>query len=239
MTERVDIGAATLYLGDCLEILPTLDAVDAVVTDPPYGMRFQSNYYKGANGRPNAAGHSRIAGDDSALLLTAAAEIPVRHSAYIFARWDSLRAMVRRPRSVIAWVKPNWSMGDLAHEHGRQYEVIAFYPGPDHFWPAMRPSDVVQHGRTGNVYHPTEKPVSLMSEVVGWTAGVVLDPFMGSGTTGVAALQLGRKFIGIEIERRYFDIACERIEVAHAQGALFSEPEAPPEQADMIGAAGG
>ena len=216
------IGDATLYLGDCLEILPTLPKVDAVVTDPPYGMGFQSNYYKGKNGKPNASGHSKIAGDGDTGLLAAALRIDAPHSKYIFCRWDNLRDLNKRPRSLIAWVKPNWSMGDLSHEHGRQYEVIAFYPGADHRWPDKRPSDVVRHERSGNTLHPTEKPVSLMQEVVSWTAGAVLDPFMGSGTTGVACANLGRKFIGIEIEEKYFDIACERISAAYAQGRLFT-----------------
>ena len=216
------IGDATLYLGDCLEILPRLDPVDAVVTDPPYGMLFQSNRYKGKGGRPNASGHARLAGDDNFDALLAACSIGVEHSKYIFCRWDNLKHLSCSPRSLIAWVKPNWSMGDLKHEHGRQYEVIAFYPGDSHAFPNKRPSDVVRHGRSGNELHPTEKPLSLMQEVVSWTDGNVLDPFMGSGTTGVACANLGRKFIGIEIEQKYFDIACERIEAAYSQGRLFT-----------------
>lgn len=125
------------------------------------------------------------------------------------------------PRSLIVWVKPNWSMGDLKHEHGRQYEVIAYYPGPEHYWPVKRPADVVMHSRSGNEMHPTEKPETLMREIVSWTCGDVIDPFMGSGTTGVACMNLGRKFIGIEIEPKYFDIACDRIEQAQKQQRLF------------------
>ncbi len=215
------IGDATLYLGDCREILPTLPKFDTVVTDPPYGMAFQSNHYKGENGKPNSSHFQKLAGDDSGELLAAATSLQPEHSAYVFCRWDNLTALPRHPRSLIAWVKPNWSMGDLDHEHGRQYEVIAFYPGPNHKWPNARPSDVVRHQRSGNSVHPTEKPISLMQEVVSWTAGTVTDPFMGSGTTGVACANLGRKFIGIEIEPKYFDIACERIRAAYAQGRLF------------------
>jgi site-specific DNA-methyltransferase (adenine-specific) len=222
MPDVVTIGDATLYHGDCIEILPTLPRVDAVVTDPPYGMAFRSNHYKGESGKPNASKYEPIAGDDSTELLKFAAEIDPLHSSYIFCRWDNLPFLPSPPRSLVAWVKPNWSMGDLEHEHGRQYEVIAFYPGQSHLWPQKRPSDVVFHQRTGNGLHPTEKPVSLLQEVVSWTRGLVVDPFMGSGTTGVACANLGRKFIGIEIERRYFDIACERIAAAYAQGRLFA-----------------
>ncbi|MHB8484081.1 MAG: DNA-methyltransferase [Nitrospiria bacterium] len=112
-------------------------------------------------------------------------------------------------------------MGDLEHEHARQTELILFYAGQEHSWPDKRPTDVVQAPRTGNVEHPTEKPVYLMEQIVKWTAGVVFDPFMGSGTTGVACMNLGRKFIGIEIEPKYFDIACERISQAQKQLRMF------------------
>ena len=126
-------------------------------------------------------------------------------------------------------------MGDLNGEHARQTEVALFYPGPGHYFPCGRPSDVVQAPRTGNEWHPTEKPVQLMWHVTRWTADTILDPFMGSGTTGVACVRLGRKFIGIEIDEGYFDIACKRIEQAYAQPDLFVEAEKQPapEQLDF------
>ena len=114
-------------------------------------------------------------------------------------------------------------MGDLKHEHARQTEVAAFYNGPLHFFPNGRPTDVVTAPRTGNENHPTEKPVSLMSKVIGWTSGVVVDPFMGSGTTGVACVKMGRKFIGIEKDEAYFEIACKRIQDTYNQPDIFLE----------------
>jgi DNA modification methylase len=208
------IGAATLYLGDCRDVLPTLGKVDAVVTDPPYGMAFRSNH--------RAEKHLAIANDDTDELLQWACRLSASHSVYVFCRWDNLFA-VPKPRSLVTWVKNNWSMGDLEHEHARQTEVVLFYPGPDHDFPAGRPSDVIRAPRTGNEHHPTEKPVQLMRVFVEWTRGIVLDPFMGSGTTGVAAVQMGRNFIGIEREPKYFDIACRRIEQAQRQGDMFIE----------------
>lgn len=208
------IGECTIYHADCTEVIPTLDEIGAVVTDPPYGMSFQSGYRKEK--------HMKIANDDTAATLRIAYGIPSDHSSYIFCRWDNIQDFPEGPSSVITWVKPNWSMGDLSHEHARQYEMIAFYPGPDHEWPDKRPTDVVRHPRTGNSHHPTEKPVSLMQEVVSWTKGLVFDPFMGSGSTGVACANMGRKFVGCEIERKYFDIACERIQAQYAQGRLFA-----------------
>jgi DNA modification methylase len=208
------IGDATLYLGNCLDILPTLGKVDAVICDPPYGMEFRSNHRKEK--------HIAIANDNAEWPLELATSIDVAHSRYVFCRWDDIRR-IDKPRSLVTWVKNNWSMGDLDHEHARQTEVIAFYPGPEHFWPNGRPSDVIEAPRTNNDNHPTEKPTQLMRAVVGWTHGVVLDPFMGSGTTGVACAKLGRKFIGVEIERKYFDIACRRIEAAYKQPDMFIE----------------
>ena len=225
MTSPVRIGDAELWLGDCLEILPTLGKVDAVVTDPPYGMSFRSNH--------RAVRFEGIANDHGGGHLRWACELQPLHSAYVFCRWDNL-ADVPRPRSAVTWVKNNWSMGDLEHEHARQTELILFYPGPEHDFPVGRPQDVILAPRTGNENHPTEKPVALMRPVVSWTRGTVCDPFMGSGTTGVACAKLGRKFIGVEIEPRYFDIACKRIEQAYAQPDMFIEPPQKMVQEDLI-----
>lgn len=216
--EKVEIGNATLYLGDCRDILPTLDKVDAVITDPPYGMDFQSNH--------RIEKHMKIANDKSADVANAAIDWALKnakHSVYAFGRWDNIYDYPK-PKSLITWVKNNWSMGDLNHEHARQTEVAFFYACKEHDFPNGRPTDVVHYARTNNEFHPTEKPVGLMKLFVEWTRGTILDPFMGSGTTGVAAVQMGRKFIGIEREPKYFDIACKRIEQAVAQGQLF-EPE--------------
>lgn len=114
MNNPVIIGNATLYLGDCREILPALPKVDAVITDPPYGMSFQSNF--------RTEQHARIANDDDVGLLEWACSIPASHSRYVFCRWDNLRDGVPHPKSCVTWVKNNWSMGDLEHEHARQTE---------------------------------------------------------------------------------------------------------------------
>lgn len=212
MSRVEHIGRATLYLGDCRDILPVLPSLDTVVSDPPYGMSFQSNH--------RIQQHERIANDDNEDLLLWACALQPRHSAYLFCRWDNLFA-VPKPKSLITWVKNNWSMGDLEHEHARQTEVALFYPGPEHDFPKSRPTDVIKAPRTGNEYHPTEKPVQLMRAIIEWTRGIVVDPFMGSGTTGVAAVQMGREFVGIELHEPYFDIACRRIEEAQRQGDLF------------------
>ncbi len=220
------IGDCRLILGDCREILPTLGKVDAVVTDPPFGMNFRSNY--------RAQKHDIIIADNTEDLLKWACDIETTHSKYIFHRWDNIPNLPK-PKSLVTWVKNNWSMGDLEHEHGRQTEVCSFYLGSNHFFPSGRPSDVINAARTGNEFHPTEKPIHLMQTIVGWTYGVVLDCFMGSGTTGVACVNLGRHFVGIEREPKYFDIACKRIETAYKQPRLFDDaPKPKPVQEVLI-----
>jgi len=99
--------------------------------------------------------------------------------------------------------------------------VAFFYALESHFFPKQRPTDVIIHPRTNNEYHPTEKPIGLMQQFVDWTDGIILDPFMGGGSTGVAAVKEKRKFIGIEKEKKYFDIACTRIEQEQKQECLF------------------
>lgn len=209
------IGGQRLILGDCLEVMPLLGKFDAVVTDPPYGMSFKSNYRKEK--------HKVIANDECVELLQWACEIPVNHSRYIWMRWDNLRD-IPMPKSLITWVKNNHSMGDLDHEHGRKTEVCAFYRGGAHVFPNGRPNDVITGTRTGNALHPTQKPVDLMRNVVEWTAGRVIDPFMGSGTTLVACQKLGRNGTGVELDPDYFEIACKRVDEATRQNDLFVDP---------------
>lgn len=191
--------------GDCLEVMRGMPdkCVDIVLTDPPYGMNYQSNH--------RYEKWCRIFGDKALPVEAIHMSIgKARRCAYVFCRWDNLPNMPQM-RSVIAWVKNNWSMGDLEHEHGRQWEAICFYPKEDHKFVARIP-DVVFADRTGNKYHPTEKPTDLMFRLLSSNeGGIIFDPFCGSGTTLVAAKMLGRRYIGIDIEKKYCDIAEERL----------------------------
>jgi len=217
----VIIGDATLYCGDCLEILPTLGEVDAVVTDPPYGISHKSSH---TNGNPVHWHNKEIAGDkdtscrDSAIALS---------SFRVAAVFGSIKAA--RPSGTVMdliWHKGEASgMGDLSIPWKPCWELIHII---GRGWSGRRdPAVILGHnvvtwasmGRS----HPHEKPVSLVEAILDKApdSETILDPFMGSGTTGVACANLGRKFIGIEIEPKYFDIACERIEAAYAQGRLF------------------
>ena len=110
-----------LWLGDCREVADSLGLLDVVATAPPYGMAFRSNH--------RAEKHAAIVNDKDDALLQWACQLNARHSKYVFCRWDNLQD-VPKPRSLVTWVKNNWSMGDLNHEHARQTEVALFYPGP-------------------------------------------------------------------------------------------------------------
>ncbi len=203
MKPYYDHAGIQIFLSDCREILPTLEPVDLVLTDPPYGMQFRSN--------DRIVKHDRIVGDDHLPLDLIQLSIEkALNAAYVFCRWNNLYEMPQ-PKSVLAWIKNGGSMGDLQHEHGRQWEAVCFYPKPNHEF-IKRISDVLYADRTGNNRHPTEKPLNLMVQLIQANVGdTILDPFMGSGTTLRAAKDLDRKAIGIEIEERYCEIAANRL----------------------------
>ena len=201
---RVQIGDAVLYRGDCREILPLLPKVDAVVTDPPY---------------PNNAGHFV---EGIAAARWAMSAIDAKH--WIVFWHETETPPVHHPLvAVHVWHRTNTNRPD-------NYEpAFEFHQNGEKKASRVLPYCVIAPGLTGIVAsgHPTEKHVGLMRELVKRTDGTILDPFMGSGTTGVACVKLGRKFIGIEIDEKYFDIACRRIEQAYAQPDFFVEPPAP------------
>ena len=226
----VIIGNATLYLGDCREILPTLPKVDAVITDPPYGMAHPCNF--AGRGRGNLAACNDfpdVFDDDKPfdpapwLLL----DVPT-----LF--WGGNYFADKLPPSA-GWLVWDKERPDDLDQATCELAWTNFVKGVRrfrHLWNGMMKAS--EHGET---YHPTQKPVALLRWVMGlkWTpAGTILDPFMGSGTTGVAAMQLGRKFIGIEIEPKYFDIACERIENTQRQESLFTELAPKPLQGALV-----
>jgi site-specific DNA-methyltransferase (adenine-specific) len=202
------IGNATLYLGDCLEILPTLPKVDAVITDPPYGIA--SIWTKGSErhgwGKANAEAVTRNQWDDKPLDEAAVSLLLAAADDHII--WGGNYFPLPPSRCWLVWNKPerNFSLAEAELAWTSKDAVVRVFDGPR--------SD---QGRE----HPTQKPIALMRWCVAKTTGTVLDPFMGSGTTGAACMALNRSFIGIEIEPKYFDIACQRIENAQRQERLF------------------
>jgi len=205
------IGNATLYLGDCLEILPTLDKVDAVITDPPYGIDWI----------PRINHQEQYWVDDKQFDPTPFLDIGEQHlfwGANYFCRLlphtNDWFTWMKRPSSGFEGDSRAYSMAELAwSDFGCRTRVKT------HVWDGGKRAGTKEN-RDFN--HPSQKPVEIMEWCVRYSEGCVFDPFMGSGTTGVACMNLGRKFIGIEIEPKYFDIACERIEQAQKQMRMFA-----------------
>jgi len=191
----VIIGNATLYLGNCLDIFPTLSGIDAVITDPPYPDQ-HVEIFKALDFAPQMF---TLTDCKQLIFWSAKAEFPLDYSAiHIWHKTGSEftsyeRIFERNGQSIYSVFKGN----PISNKTMARFAKDVWYD------------------------HPTQKPVSLMLTLAKKTNGTILDPFMGSGTTGVAAMQLGRKFIGIEIEPKYFDIACERIEDSQRQKKLF------------------
>jgi site-specific DNA-methyltransferase (adenine-specific) len=226
VTEPVVIGNATLYLGDCSEILPTLPKVDAVVTDPPYGMGYDPSKPRG--GGKVFGGtvmrdqiHKPIVGDDRpfdpAMIIALGVPTIIWGANHFASRlpdnpawliWDKRDGGAVNDFSdcELAWC----SFGKATRLHRQMWNGVC-RAGKDNMAIA------------GARVHPNQKPIELLDWCVNRVKGeTVLDPYMGSGTTGVACANLRRKFIGIEIERKYFDIACERIENAQRQARMFA-----------------
>ena len=217
MSPRIEtIGDATLYLGDCRDILPTLGKVDAVVTDPPYGLgkRMQGGTW-------GAQVHNEG-----------------------FLKWDLeaphdvVSGLIARSVPTIIWggnyfeVPPSrcWLNWDKVNAVPTMADFEQAWTNLDR--PSKRKALPVGRVEFG---HPTQKPLPLMLWCLSFLpgGGITLDPFMGSGTTGVACVLEGRSFIGIEIDPGYFDIACRRIEEAYRQPRLFAEPEPKPVQSTI------
>jgi len=215
------IGDATLYLGDCLEILPTLGKVDAVITDPPYGLDFPYLSYEDT---------------ENNLRELIGAFVPLcRDKARVVGISCGITNLQRYPVA-------DWTMAvcwNTTGSHGmfgfNQWMAILLYGKDNHDFERAHgiiKSDVIQINGGGSVgfqrgdekeHHPCPKPEGVMRKLVRrLSVGEVCDPFMGSGTTGVACANLGRKFIGIEIEPKYFEIACERIDNAYRQQRMFA-----------------
>ena len=225
----VVIGNATLYLGDCLDILPTLPKVDAVITDPPYGIAHKSG--RALGGKWGFVRHQgvTIANDskpfDPSHLLRLGVPLIAWGANFYSDKLPGSGWLVWDKRPGIEDMKFNRSDSELAYIS--ETKTVKTFR---HLWHGLcRATEVGEH------LHPTQKPVALMQwciEQVG-KAETVLDPYMGAGATGVAAAGMGRSFIGIEIEPKYFDIACRRIEDAQRQAPMFA-PEPPKQEQEVL-----
>lgn len=232
MVEPVTIGNATLYLGDCRDILPTLGEVDAVVTDVPYGKRAVAERVE--NGlRTMEFGewdNEQVAFDALRLL----SECP---SVLAFCSDQQLSLVFQifegRSGRTLGWKKTNPTVVNAQYLFQPSLELAAYSKGAGAWFGGSCVPSVWEGPapHQSERFHPTQKPVGLMRWAVQHTVApgtICCDPFMGSGTTGVAAVQMGRKFIGIEREPKYFEIACRRIEEAQRQADMFIAPDPAP-----------
>jgi site-specific DNA-methyltransferase (adenine-specific) len=224
---KVEIGNATLYLGDCMDILPTLPKVDAVITDPPFGVGNFVQTTGSIRGRGDSAG-KLVEWNESApppeffALLKTISKHRIIWGANFFNCFEDRGG-------AIIWDKvqpmPNFSKADIASCTHFQKTEIARIPWTNFTVARLAETD-----------HPCERPVELYDWCIKYLPKPiksVLDPFLGSGSCGVAAIRAGCKFIGIEREPTYFEAACIRIEQAVAQGQLFA-PEQPKQVQEQL-----
>lgn len=244
------IGDAVLYNADCRDVLPTLASVDHIITDPPYEASLHDSK-NSLRGRVRVDGGPDLKGLDFAPIDAIRAEIVSLCSSICegwfiafctvegVAKWaDAINPSPMKYKRACIWVKPDSTpqLNGQGPAQGAECFVSAWCGKGHARWNAGGKRGVYTHNtnnpeRHGG--HPTEKPVALMKELLGDFSSVgqtILDPFMGSGTTGVAAVKMGRQFIGIEREPSYFDIACRRIEQAYKQPDMFISRPAHPKQ---------
>lgn len=218
--------ANQIFHGDCLELMKEIPdkSVDLIVTDPPYGISYASARIKDKNRRLGG-----ILNDNKPLVEFIPNALRLMKDCgamFIFVRWDTQQKFIDevercggRVKSVLIWDKGTHGMGDLKASYGSRYESILFVPGRAFKFPGKRPQDIIPVAKVPPVKlrHPNEKPVELIEKLILDTTdpgAVVLDTFMGSGSTGVACVNTGRRFIGIELDPHYYAIARERIEQA-------------------------
>lgn len=240
--ETVTIGPCTLIRGDCLEVFPTLapGSVDAVVTDPPYGVKFNGKRRKSDSSRPITVGGYEDELGHVVSLITRVVEWSQAFCdrAALFAS-NRVGFLIPVPKSVGGIFSESCTVID---SWGFVTHQMVFFYGRS---PSRRlcggslPNTVRIRPSKVDVEHPCAKPIEWMEWLVQRASipgELVLDPFMGSGTTGVACIKTGRQFIGIEIEQKYFDIACERIRKAWKleRSKLRFEPQPVMRQQELI-----
>lgn len=227
MTGRVErIGNATLYLGDAREIIPGLGTCpDGVLTDPPFGIDYNSGHATDELW----AGGRRIANDkDTSARDEVLGECDLLGFPPMLVFGSRKRPEPVDTKMVLIWDKgPALGMGDLSLPWKPTTEEIYVLNSG---WVGRRDKGAViyhppvQSMAKNGRQHPNQKPVGLLRILLqSFPGGTILDPFMGSGSTGVACVEEYRPFVGIEIDPTYFDIACKRIEDAQRQGSLFGE----------------
>ena len=226
--ERLNIGEATLLRADAFEVLPALDPVDVIITDPPYGARTHGGARTLMAGRPVSLVDFECIAEERFIAFCSHAVRLARRWVVLSCEWQYVAALEKAGLPLVRfglWLKPDAAPQFSGDRPGVGWEAVAILhrEGKKHWNGGGHHAVWVCNVERGE--HPTQKPVTLLMQWVKMFADAgqtVLDPFMGSGTTGVACARLGCRFIGIERRADYFELACRRIADAHAQGALFA-----------------
>lgn len=230
--KEVIIGDCRLLLGDSISILPTLAGIDSVVSDPPYGIAYTSGH-----ATDTLWGQRRsIERDETVLARDIVAEWAGERPCLMFGTWKAERPP--GTKMVLIWDKGGaLGMGDLSipwkPDHEEIYVLGRGFVGKRDSGSVIYCPPVQSMAKNGRV-HPTQKPVDLMGQLIRKVPGTILDPFMGSGSTGVACVKAGRKFVGIEIDEGYFDIACQRIADQAARPDFLTNVQSDPEQESLL-----
>ena len=236
------IGNATLYNADCLEALEEITGMHAVITDPPFssgartdaGKSTRGAMLRGAKWQDDWFSHDNLATHGFLFLmrlvglrLQQACTAPA--TGHFFIDWrmfpnlyGALEASGWVVKNTVVWDKKHFGMGT---NYRNQHEFVIYAEKGDVEFGSHSIGNVIQCPREDAINHPTEKPVALLEKLISAVTQegqTVLDPFMGSGTTGVACMNLARRFVGIEIDPRHFDTACERIDNSLRQGRLIA-----------------
>ncbi len=224
--KRMRMNDVILLQGDCFELMKDIPngSADLVVTDPPYGIDFVSNFRKEK--------FKSIKNDNSLIWLGDFIDelyriLKENTAVYCFCSWHNIDVFKTafekkfKVKNIIVWEKNNTSMGDLRGSYAPKYELVIYAHKGRRILNGFRYADIIKAKRTGNKHHPTEKPIDLLEIFINESSNegdIVFDPFMGSGPTGIACVKTGRKFIGMELDENYFEIAQKRIEKAQKEG---------------------
>ena len=202
-----------IYNQDCVIGLKELEdnSVDCIIIDPPYGINYYSGRYK--NGNP----HKPIENDNTLFIPLDELWRVLKPTGAMFIFYSHKVPLIdKRVKNVIIWVKNNWTAGDLYKDFGNQYECIAYIPKEEFKLHSKRYSNVWKFNKISadKLLHPTQKPESIIRRLIETATDkgdLVLDCFMGSGTTAVSCKQMDRNFIGFETDKTYIDIAERRL----------------------------
>jgi site-specific DNA-methyltransferase (adenine-specific) len=210
----------TIYNNDCLNVIDSLPPVDCIIADPPYGINLDKGYNKNYD--------QLVSGDDGFtvmfflddILTQYQEKLKVGGALYLFTRFDVAPywwLKIKRyftTKNIIIWDKGGGGVGDLEGNYINDYEMIIYATKGRHLLNGKREGAVWKIPKVKTEYHPTQKPEDIIMKIIEHSCpanGLILDPYMGSGTTLVAAKKLGRKAVGIELNPKYCDVAIDRL----------------------------